>query len=119
MNPEAIQKIIDAIEKNGGSGLDALAAYRAASAYGDLILLVISPLVLIAAIYGIVRLTKMTEHFPCDSWEERLCFGGLIASVIIAGLSALILLVGTVMLPNTLAAIKNPRGAAIYELLKK
>ena len=119
MNPESIQKIIDSLEKNGGAALDALASYKVATAYGDLVVTAIAPFVLIVLVYYFSKFTKKFDEADFDSATEKLYIAGMISTGVIGGLTAIVTVACFLLLPNTIAAIKNPKGAAIYSLLKK
>lgn len=119
MNPESIQKIIDSLEKNGGAALDALAAYKSASAWGDLVVTIIAPFLLISLVYNFSRFTKKFEKADYDTASEKLYMAGMISTGVIGALTAIVTVVCFIMLPNTIAAIKSPKGAAIHSLLRK
>ncbi len=116
MNPEATQKLIEAIEKNGGAALDALAAYQAASAYGDLVVTIIAPFALCVLVYFFVQFHRGFEKASYDA--ENRYMVGMIGTVVVGTIVAIVTVATLLYLPNTIAAIKNPKGAAIHDLFK-
>lgn len=113
MNPESIQKIIDAIEKNGGAGLDALAAHEKALAALNIVGV---PVLVVALILVIVFARRRTAHFM--STDENLTALDAM-SVFITAISVIIIFFAMLSLPGNIAAYTNPKGAAIKSLIER
>lgn len=118
MNPESIQKIIEALERNGGTALDALGGYQQTAAYGDLARTILAPVLVVLLAYVFFRM--MAIHDEADRWSKResLAGVGMTLSAVLGCLALLIFVVGMATLGETIATIKNPKGAAINKLLK-
>lgn len=117
MNPEAIQKIVDALEKNGGVVVEGIAANAATKAWGDLFLLPFT----IAITVGLVSLARKWWKMKTEAPEGR--DGSYELGSIIATIMAVIFFLATMIsiysIPSDIATIKNPKGAAIRILLEK
>lgn len=120
MNPESIQKIIDALEKNGGQAIEALGQYQAGVAKGELILTVIgAPLFVVCALV-FAKCHSALDNVSClrDGDTE---FNLALAKTFISGAAmavlGIVILCGFVAIPTNLATLSSPKGAAIQHLL--
>lgn len=117
MNPESIQKLIDALEKNGGVVVEGIAANAAIRAWGDLILLPFIITLAVGLSFLAYKLWMKAKEADYDK-EGRLATGAIV-STMFAAISGIAAVIGVCGIPEDIATIKNPKAAAIRILIDK